>query len=71
MTVIQFPTGGVDVAYDQPRKISVASVKAYRRLAEGHDDIVAQLDRALRIQQGGYCYLPHGLEQSVFRLVGT
>lgn len=71
MTVVQFPIGGVDVAYDQPRKVSVESVKAYRNVAEGHDDIVAQLDRALRIQQGGYCYLPNGLEQSVFRLVGT
>lgn len=71
MTVIQFPVGGIDVAYDQPRKLSVESVKAYKRIAEGHDDIVARLDRALRIQQGGYCYLPNDVEESVFRLVGT
>lgn len=71
MAVIEFPVGGKDFNHGQYRRVSVASVQAYLKLAEGHDDITQRLERALRIEQGGYCYLEDDLEMDVFRLVGT
>lgn len=71
MTIIQFPIGGKDFKYEELSRRPVSNIEAYRRLAADHPDILAYLDRALRIQQDGHCYLPDEVEMSVFRLVGT
>lgn len=71
MTVIEFPVGGKDFNHGQYRKLSADSVRAYMRLCEGNDDLTHKLERALRIQSGGYCYLEEHVESEVFRLVGT
>ena len=71
MTIIQFPIGGKDFKYEELTRRPVSNVEAYRRLAFEHPDILANLDRALRIQHDVQCYLPDELEMSVFRLVGS
>lgn len=71
MPVIEFPIGGRDFDHGQYRRVSVESVEAYMRIAEGNDDLIKRLERALRIQSNGYCHLEEDVETAVFRLVGT
>jgi hypothetical protein len=71
MSVIPFPVGGKDFNHGQYRRVSVASVNAYLIISEGHEEIVNSLERAIRIQEDGYCHLEDDIEKAVFRLVGT
>jgi hypothetical protein len=71
MPVIPFPVGGRDMKHEELIVRSVPTIEAYRRLAEEHPEISDRLDRVLRTQQEGNCFISDDLEMSVFRLVGT